>query len=52
MNISDRLTMKSLQYQSSIMRAESEYCKIPKYSDTRKVVIIILKFEHCGSTIE
>ena len=28
------------------------YCKIPKYSDTRKIAVIILKFEHCGSTLE
>ena len=23
-------------------------CKIPKYSDTRKIAVIILKFEQCG----
>ena len=28
------------------------YCKIPKYSDNRKIAVIILKFEQCGSTIE
>ena len=26
--------------------------KIPKYSDTRKNDVIILKFEQCGSTIQ
>ena len=30
----------------------SEYHKIPKYSDTRKIAVIILKFEQCGTTIE
>ena len=28
------------------------YRKIPKYSDTRKIAVIILKVEQCGSTIE
>ena len=28
------------------------YRKFPKYSDTQKIVVIILKFELCGSTIE
>ena len=27
-------------------------CKIPKYSDTQKIAVIILKFEHCNSTID
>ena len=30
----------------------SKYRKIPKYSDTQKIVVIILKLEQCGSTIE
>ena len=30
----------------------SENHKIPKYSDTRKVAVIIPKFEQCGSTVE
>ena len=30
----------------------SIYRKIPKYSDTRIIAVIILKFEQCGSTIE
>ena len=30
----------------------SVYSKIPKYSDTRKIVVIILKFEQFGSKIE
>ena len=29
----------------------SEYCKITKYSDTRKFAVIILKFDQYGSTI-
>ena len=28
------------------------YRKIPKNLDTRKIAVIILKFEQCGSTIE
>ena len=28
------------------------YRKDPKYSDTRKIDIIILKFEPCGFTVE
>ena len=28
------------------------YRKFPKYSDTQKIVVITLKFELCGSTIE
>ena len=28
------------------------YRKIPKNSDTRKIAVLILKFEQCGSTIE
>ena len=28
------------------------YRKIPKYSDTRKIAVIIPKFEQCGSTVE
>ena len=28
------------------------YRKIPKYSDTQNIAVIILKFEQCGSTIE
>ena len=28
------------------------YCKIPKNSDIRKIAVIVLKFELCGSTIE
>ena len=28
------------------------YRKIPKYLDTQKIAIIILKFEQCGSTLE
>ena len=24
-------------------------CKIPKYLDTRKIAVIILKFEYCSS---
>ena len=30
----------------------SEYCKTPKFSDTQKIAVIILKFEQCSSTIE
>ena len=29
-----------------------KYCEIPKYFDTQKTDIIILKFELCGSIIE
>ena len=29
----------------------STYCKIPKYSNTRKIAVIILKVEQYGSTI-
>ena len=29
-----------------------KYRKFPKYSDTQKIVVITLKFELCGSTIE
>ena len=29
-----------------------KYRKIPKYSDTQNIAVIILKFEQCGSTIE
>ena len=28
------------------------YCKVPKYLDSRKIAVIILKFEQCGSTME
>ena len=28
------------------------YRKTPKYSDPRKMAVIILKFEQCGSTID
>ena len=35
------------------MKLPVENCsKIPKYLDTRKIAVIILKFEHCGSTID
>ena len=30
----------------------AKYHKIPKYSDTQKIAVMILKFEHCGSNIE
>ena len=30
----------------------TNYRKIPKYSDSRKIDVIILKFEQCGFTIE
>ena len=29
-----------------------DYCKTPKNSDTKKLAVIILKFEQCGFTIE
>ena len=29
-----------------------KFTKIPKYSDTRKIAVIILKFAQCGSTVE
>ena len=32
--------------------ASQIYRKIPKYSDTRKIAVIILKFEQSGSIIE
>ena len=28
------------------------YRKFPEYSDTQKIVVVTLKFELCGSTIE
>ena len=31
---------------------KGNYCKTPKYMDTQKIPVIILKFEQCGSTIE
>ena len=30
----------------------SDYRKIPKYSDSQNIAVIILKFEQCGSTIK
>ena len=30
---------------------QSEYHKIPKYSDTQKIAVTILKFEQYGSTM-
>ena len=52
---------KRLQLQTNVLVAVAEGMpkifasptrKIPKYSDTRKIAVIILKFEQCGSTIE
>ena len=37
---------------SAIYRSINKYCKIPKYLDTEKFVVIILKFEQAGLTIE
>ena len=31
---------------------KSAYRKIPKYSDTWKIAVIILKFQQCGSVIK
>ena len=31
---------------------EGVYLKIPKYSDSQKIAVIILKFEQCGTPIE
>ena len=30
---------------------EANYLKTPKYSDTWKIAVIILKFEECGITM-
>ena len=32
--------------------SKSGYHKIPKYSDTQKNAVVILKFEHGSSTLE
>ena len=32
--------------------AEPVYCQFPKYSDTKKFIVITLKFEWYGSPIE
>ena len=29
-----------------------KYCKTPKYSDTRKIAVINLKYGQCGSAID
>ena len=34
------------------MSENDQYRKIPKYSGTRIIVVIILKFENCDSTTE
>ena len=31
---------------------KTNYRKFPKYSDTQNIVVMTLKFEQCGSTIE
>ena len=36
-----------------IMKCKNrKYYKIPKFLDTPKIAVIILKFEQCGSSIE
>ena len=40
------------QDNSDLVRKKRKYRKTPKNSDTRKIAVIILKFEKCGSTIE
>ena len=32
------------------LKYRSRYRKIPKYLDARKIAVIILKFEQCGSS--
>ena len=49
--------MTSIHFQTdasplSKMYTAFNYRKIPKYSDSRKIAEIILKFEQCGSIIE
>ena len=43
-------TVPGQAYKTSL--AVNQYCKFPKYSDTPKIVVITLKFDVCGSTIE
>ena len=59
-DIRDHLTLSMLKMQSDIpllpgrwsFKSVDDYHKIPKYSDTRKIAVIILKFEQFGFTIE
>ena len=43
---------KKIHQLSHVMRKPVFSHKNPKSSDTRKIAVIILKFEQCGSTIE
>ena len=45
-----KMTVSSLLCDSSGF-LKDKYHKIPKYSDTQKIAVIILEFEQCGSTV-
>ena len=42
----------TMNHHQTFVTVFNQYHKIPKYSDTRKIAVIILKFEQDGFTVE
>ena len=46
------MLLQGLAGDKLLQAEQTVYRKIPKNSDTRKIAVIILEFEQCGSAIE